>query len=71
MMLLYTIRQFAIKIKTTTTIIYSWKNTQINYLKTTLICLCHIIIEMMPLKKLMLIKQVHQKSGIFVTVALF
>ena len=32
---------------------------------------CYILIEMMFLKKLMLMKQASQKSGIFVTISTF
>ena len=58
--------------------IYSWKDVLINYLKIMIIIKfffinykCSIMIELTFLKELMLIRQFHQKSKIFVTIGIF
>ena len=70
-MLLYTLNEFLIKIKITTALIYSQKNVRISYLKITINYKCYITIKFTLPKELILIKQVNQKSAIFVTIGIF
>ena len=58
--------------------IYSWKDVLINYLKIMIIIKFFfinykfsIMIELTFLKELMLIRQFHQKSTIFITIGIF
>ena len=57
------LRKLGIKIKIITTTIYFLEKSS-NYLKKCFLYKCYIMKEFTLLKKLMLIKQVHQKSAI-------
>ena len=60
-----------------TTIIHFWRKVRLkinpkpNFFKWMFVCYkCYNSIELVSLKELMLMKQVHQKSAIFVTISI-
>ena len=57
------LRKLGIKIKIITTTIYFLEKSS-NYLKKCFLYKCYVMKELTLLKKLILIKQVHQKSAI-------